>query len=193
MEPEHDERYPGMVRTDATLSLAMTSVVSLPLTLAILAVFLVPYVLIWGAPTISGAAGAALQVWGFVLLFILGIVAHEGLHAVGWAVFGRIPWRHIEFGIKSLTPYTHCSVPISVMAYRLGAALPGFALGVMPAGIGLLLGSGWLVLWGAVFAAAASGDFIILWLIRRTPNEALVLDHPDRAGCVILTPIEPQE
>jgi hypothetical protein len=75
-----------------------------------------------------------------------------------------------------------------ITAYRVGAALPGVALGLVPGLLGLAVGSGVLVAWGALFTATAAGDALILWLIRRAPTEALIRDHPSRAGCEILLP-----
>jgi hypothetical protein len=34
---------------------------------------------------------------------------------------------------------------------------------------------------------AASGDAIIIWLVRDVPRDHLVVDHPDRAGCLVVT------
>ena len=47
----------------------------------------------------------------FVFLFaiIAGIIIHELIHGITWAIFGRKPWISIKFGfqVKTLTPYCH--------------------------------------------------------------------------------------
>src|SRR5688572_1909083 len=62
--------------------------------------------------------------------FPVAIVVHEGLHALAWGAFAG--YRNIKFGFKEMTPYTHCIVPMPAWAYRLGGALPGVVLGVIP-------------------------------------------------------------
>jgi hypothetical protein len=51
-----------------------------------------------------------------------------------------------------------------------------------------LFGNLWLVLLGGLFILAAGGDFLILWSIRGVDKDALVEDHPTRAGCYVLQP-----
>jgi len=36
-----------------------------------------------------------------------------------------------------------------------------------------------------LFTIAAGGDFIVLWILRKTDSNNLVEDHPTRAGCFI--------
>ena len=113
------------------------------------------------------------------------LLVHEGLHAVGWVVFGRLSWQDVSFGLdhKTLSPYTHVSAPMPAAAYRAGALLPGIVTGLFPAAIGILLRSGPLTLIGAALLSGAVGDLMVLWVIRRVPGDRLVIDHPSRAGC----------
>ena len=52
----------------------------------------------------------------------------------------------------------------------------------MPRGISLVLGPGPLHIFGVIFTVVASGDAIVLWLLRDVPADARVQDHPDRVG-----------
>jgi hypothetical protein len=129
----------------------------------------------------------------FIAVFVVSVIVHELLHALGWALAGRIGWNHMEFGVHMLTPYAHTSVAMPVWAYRLGAALPGVVLGAIPGLIAVVVGSGWLALYGAIMLMSAVGDIMVLWLLRDVPRNAMVLDHPSEAGCqVILTDINPK-
>lgn len=188
---EELENYAHMHQQDVTMSVLAANLFSLPLAVVGLVVLLVPFGLIWGA---SGAVTAFEQLFsglgGLLMLpaIVVGIVVHEALHGVGWTAFGKISWKHISFGIKSLTPFAHCSVPLSLDAYRWGTALPGLLLGIVPWLLGLAFASGAFWLWGTLFTIAAFGDLMILWLLRSTPADALILDHPSKIGCVVLFP-----
>lgn len=158
--------------------------VALSLGLFILSV--IPYVLLWGLPT-SWNFGI-----GEILLTLLGlvalVVAHEGVHAIGWIIFGHVPPRDIRFGVdmKTLSPYAHARVPMRMAGYRIGAALPGIVTGILPVVIGTLIGHGWLTFLGAFMVTGAVGDLLVLWAIRDVPGDARVLDHPSNAGCYVL-------
>jgi hypothetical protein len=116
---------------------------------------------------------------------VLGIAAHELVHAVGWKLAGGLRWRDLSFGIdrKTFSPYCHARVPMRAAAYRIGAVLPAVLTGVVPIAVGLIWAEPMWVLIGAFLFSAAIGDFIVLWVIRGVPAQALVLDHPSNAGC----------
>src|SRR5690606_5892329 len=104
-----------------------------------------------------------------------------------WRLAGRVPAGTVRLGFqwKAFTPYAHCSVPMAAGAYRVGAAVPGVVLGVLPALAGLVTGGGAVFLFGLLFTLAAGGDALILWLLRDVPTDRLVEDHPSRAGCYV--------
>ena len=120
-----------------------------------------------------------------VLVVLLGVVLHEWIHGIAWVVFGHKPFSGIKFGFqwKTLTPYAHLKEPVEVNAYRLGAFMPGFILGILPYIFSLLLGDGNLFWFSLVHTAAAGGDWLILWLIRHVKSGTQVEDHPTNAGC----------
>ncbi len=179
-----------MERRDATLSMEKANVLSLALMAVVILVAGLPYVGIWGLEALMTALD---QATGWLLLLPLligGIVAHEGIHALSWKILGGVSWEHIEFGVKKMTPYTHCATTLPLAAYRWGTALPGLILGVIPLVAAMLWGWGPLLLWGIVFTSAASGDAMVLWLLRDAPSGALVRDHPSEVGCEILIPAD---
>jgi hypothetical protein len=135
--------------------------------------------------------------WNYIVLLVailLGIVLHELIHAVTWVIFGRKSFSKIKFGFqwKTLTPYAHLTEPIEVNAYRLGAFMPGFILGIVVYCLSLSLGDGSLFWFSLVHTSAAGGDWLVLWLIRNLTAGTMVEDHPTHAGCyVIETRLEP--
>jgi hypothetical protein len=103
-------------------------------------------------------------------------------------VFGQTRFSAIKFGFqwKSLTPYAHLREPVEVNAYRAGAFMPGFLLGILPYLLSLGLGDGNLFWFSLIHTAGASGDWLILWLIRNVRPGTQVQDHPTHAGCYVL-------
>ena len=179
-------------RCDLSLSFAKANLYGGLLPLPIVLALGWFYIWLWGVvPLVSGAAqlaanrGAALVAVG---LIIVGLVAHEALHALTWVYASGKSWRAVEFGLdwKTLTPYTHFKELLPVSAYRLGALMPGLALGLLPALLGCL--TGWAGAWafGLLFIIGAGGDMLMLWLLRGVSTGALVEDHPSRVGCYVL-------
>jgi hypothetical protein len=124
----------------------------------------------------------------FALLFVSGILGHELLHGLAWKWATGKPWSTIRFGFqwKTVTPFAHCTEPMNVRSYRIGAATPGLLIGVLPVLAGLIGGNGSLFIYGLVFTAAAGGDAIILLTLRGEAGHRLVVDHPSRAGCLVV-------
>ena len=126
----------------------------------------------------------------FILAILLGVVVHESIHGLTWAIFGRKPFSAVQFGFqwKTFTPYAHLKEPVEVNAYRLGAFMPGFILGILTYLLSLISGSGDLFWFSLIHTATAGGDWLILWLIRSVKAGSLVEDHPSNAGCYVLAP-----
>lgn len=124
----------------------------------------------------------------FLAVLIAGVVFHELIHGMTWVSAGRKPWSSIKFGFQAatLTPYCHLKEPVEINAYRIGAFMPGFILGILPFFISLASGDTNLFWFSLVHTSAAGGDWLILWLIRNIQAGVLVEDHPSRAGCYIL-------
>lgn len=174
-------------RRDVSLSMERVNLTAVPVALLPLLVTLVPFYFLWGGAALL-AGGKSLARWYILLPGLLGgIVLHEAIHGVSWALFGRKPLRSIRYGIqwKTLTPFAHCAEPMAARTYRRGAIMPAVTIGAIPAAFGLATGSGAWTLYGMIFLVAAAGDFIVLWVLRGVPGDAFVEDHPSRAGCYV--------
>ena len=123
----------------------------------------------------------------FVVALIVGIVVHELIHGLTWALFAKRGFCAISFGViwKYLTPYCHCDEPLLKRHYMLGAFMPCLLLGIVPAVLSLFLGLVWLYIFGVVFISAAAGDLMVMWRLRKEKDTALVLDHPSEAGYLV--------
>ena len=129
----------------------------------------------------------------FLLATVIGVFIHEGIHTLGWACFGAIPFGRIRFGFvrQTLSPYAHALDPMPAGVYRVGVFLPALVLGAIPYVIGILVTSAPIALFGAIFTLAAGGDFLVLWLIRRLDRRAMVLAPPSRVGCIVISQPNP--
>jgi len=169
-------------------------------------VFLVPLLLILGLPyyylwseqfTLAKLRYylALREAWTYsdialgLVILLLGVIAHELLHGLGWSFYTKNGWKSIKFGImwSFLTPYCHCSEPLKMGPYRFGSILPAIVLGFLPSIIAIATGNLGLMVFGFFFTFAAGGDFLILWLLRKEKPDALVEDHPDRIGCMVIS------
>lgn len=178
---------PGRQSRDRTVSMAKANLFGLLTMIPLIVLVAVPFGLLHGwqaaAQSLEWLGGHLLL---FVAIFVLSVLAHEGLHALGWMTFGRVPWSEIKFGVKDATPYVHTGVPMQAGGYRISAALPGLVLGGLPGVLSLLTGSGPVMAYSALMLSAAAGDVVILWLIRDLGAGQLVQDHPTGAGCRVL-------
>lgn len=175
---------------DLSLSMKQVNLMAIPLAAipALILVFLYAAVQGWGG--FHAAASIFRQPVALILILAIGIILHELLHGAAWAHYGQKPLSCITFGIHwaTLTPYTHCRETLTVEAYRIGAIVPAILLGFIPSMLAIFYGVGWLLFPGIIFTAAAAGDLLIIWLLRKEPAAALVLDHPSRAGCLVFDP-----
>lgn len=162
------------------MSLVRANVIAL----AALALFAVAGWGLWRGLGLQGHVGLT---WSVALL--LGVPTHEALHLVGFRLAGA-RWRDVGMGFyrRALTPYATCRVALPARRYAIAAALPGVALGLVPLLVGLATRSFSVSTWALVMTAAAAGDVLVIFLLRDVPVEALVLDHPSRAGCLVLVP-----
>jgi hypothetical protein len=192
------------VKEEITISAIKANIYSIAFVVPILLLLGLPYYALWsnevqsGIREITGEEGS-LDFWLVVyqasrlsissLAFILiGIVIHELVHGITWAIFCKSGWMSIKFGIiwKALTPYAHCKEPLRVGAYRLGTVMPAIVVGLIPALFGIFTGNVAVFLYGLFFTWSAGGDFIMLWLTRNLKKEQWVQDHPDTIGCYVL-------
>ena len=122
-----------------------------------------------------------------ILTIIVGIIIHEIVHGLTWAISSKKNISNIKLGIdfKSLTPYCHFKIAIKKTAYILGTIMPFIVLGLSPLVYGVITQKIIFLFWGVLFTFAASGDFTCIWKIRKLNKHQLILDHPDKIGCII--------
>ncbi|HRN49595.1 MAG TPA: DUF3267 domain-containing protein, partial [Niabella sp.] len=123
----------------------------------------------------------------WLTIFLAGIVAHELVHGITWALYAKKGFRSIKFGIlwKYITPYCHCKEPLQIRHYLIGAITPFIFVGLLPAVYAIITGSiNWL-LFGIFYTVGAVGDFLIIKLLLPEKRNDYALDHPSEAGCYV--------
>jgi putative zincin peptidase len=186
--PAPPSEEPGYtVLSDATISFEEANRVAL-IVLPFGAGLVLLHLALWGGRSV-GEGFAFLFPWLFFPVLLVSVVVHEGLHAAGFLAVGRAPRSAVHFGVdrRTLSPYAGCRAALRAGAYRFAILLPSLALALAPAAAGLATGTGWLTLWGAFMLVSGAGDFAALWAMRRVPNTARVLDHPERVGCRVVS------
>jgi hypothetical protein len=173
---------------DTSVSMERANVLAIVLFPAIALLTLTPFWLLYGGAELWDGMRAVFRLWFFIPAFLVAIVVHEGLHALGFLAAGRVPRSAIHFGVDRSTgsPFAGCRVAVPAGAYRFAVALPVLVLGVVPLLAGYALGWAAPVVWAMVMIVAAGGDLIVLWVVRGVPGHAPVLDHPSRVGCTVL-------
>lgn len=170
--PEHN--------TEFTLSITKVNLYSLFMIIPLTTIYLIPFILIWDYKVFETGRKEFMHL--FVYMFVFGIIIHELLHGITWALFTKKGFRSIKFGLNGLTPYCHCKEPLKVNHYRLGGAMPLIVMGIIPAISGLFFGNGLFLSVGIFFSWTAGGDILALFMLRKFDKNQLVSDHPDKMG-----------
>lgn len=177
-----DKLAPPHEVIDKTLAPLLVNVLGIILMPILGAAVLVPYWLVWREMPLNGFDSGLL-----LLALIPSIIVHELLHGVGYLLGGaKLGEVKIGIQIKYLMPYAHCRVPLLAAGYRLGVALPGLVLGIIPAIGAVLTHNATLSIYAAAMIIAAVGDLIILWMLIPVPGDVRVQDHPTRPGFQLL-------
>jgi hypothetical protein len=193
------EELDNYKREKLTIDIIWANIFGVIILIPIVLVFGLPYYLRWHTEIDFKAFLDELSFPDFAIgglsvfvAMILGIVMHELIHGITWALFAKNGFKSIKFGIlwKLLTPYCHCNESLNVKQYIIGAITPAIFLGFIPSIIAILIGNVWMLMFGMIFTMSACGDFLTINLIRKEKWDDLVQDHPSEAGCYIYKKIE---
>lgn len=179
------------MKQEYILSLTKTNLYAFVLLIPIGLVVVGPYVFIHGVDSIRVAESGLIDFFGgnlgLALVFLAGILVHELLHGIAWAIFAKNGWRSVSFGIKisHLTPYCHCSEALKKKQFIIGVILPCIVLGIIPIIYSYCAGSLPICLFGYFFTASAGGDLMVLWMLRKVDNDHMIKDHPEQIGFIV--------
>lgn len=179
----------SLVIKSETMSALNANIIAFVMLLPIAIICIVPFVLVWGWQSFfEGFSFLRSHQVLLLLILILGIVMHEGLHGLTWGLFAKGRLKSIRYGIKwaYLTPFCHCNEPLKRNHYLLGGIIPGLVLGLFPVIVALMFGIGWLLLLGIFFIGAAGGDLMVLLKLIKVDKKHLIQDHPTEIGFLVL-------
>ena len=185
-----NNQYPDYeIDCEITLSITKANIYGTMFFIVIIGISIIIHSMLWGFDSIDNVLNSGYFLYVFIMVVIFGSIIHEFLHGFGYVVFGGVSWKEVKFGViwRWLIPYAGCRVPITLSAYRLSIILPGIVLGIIPTFIGLMLGNGWLTIWGSFSIAGAFGDLMIFILLLKhsTAKTNLVFDNPNKIGCYL--------
>ena len=179
----------GYKKTNLTVGIVKANIIVLLLAIPVIAVGVLLFTLKNPVSLLRPTPQGSIL---FIVLFVVLIVVHELIHGLTWSVFAENHFKDIDFGFMKelLTPYCTCSTPLRKSHYIMGALMPCIVLGIIPAAIGILLGSSLLFWIGIVMTLSAGGDIMIVCKVmafKKQPEskEILIYDHPTQAGSVI--------
>ncbi|MDR1015276.1 MAG: DUF3267 domain-containing protein [Coriobacteriales bacterium] len=192
------EDQEGYIKDKVTINMLWANVLSVLVLISSAVVFGSLYYLVWRAKVDFSATFEVLSnnpllvFLVMCLCLIIGMVAHELIHGIVWAMFAKNGFKSIRFGVvwKMLTPYCHCSEPLAVKQYALGGIMPTILLGIIPALLAIAIGSVGLLAFGVFFITAGSGDLLVIYALRHERGDALVEDHPSEVGYFVYRPVE---
>lgn len=126
----------------------------------------------------------------FIIGYILLIILHELFHLLGFRVFGDVPWKKMIVGVnlKMGIAYATTDQLMTNRAIRKALLLPFWTTGILPAVIGLYIGSGLLVSLSALLIGGAAGDFAMYKELKELPNDWVVKDDPELPKLYVYSP-----
>ena len=187
----NDEQFDtGYEKVLKIIDIVKANNIGLKLLIPTILIYGLPFYLIWKdsisfKDLFSAGSGWVFLKW--LTIFLAGIVAHELVHGITWALYAKKGFRSIKFGVlwKYITPYCHCKEPLQIRHYLIGAITPFIFVGLLPAVYAIITGSiNWL-LFGIFYTVGAVGDFLIIKLLLPEKRNDYALDHPSEAGCYV--------
>lgn len=123
-------------------------------------------------------------------IYAVGLVCHEGLHALGAIIFAGKKPKDISFGviIKQMMLYCHVKTPMKLSAYCGLLLLPVIITGVIPLVISIFCGNIFLVLVFSLLVSGGAGDAIMFCSLLKQDKNALILDHAEAPAYYLVYP-----
>lgn len=178
----------GYTCRELTVGIVKANIFALLLAVPVFAIAFALFILVNRDGNNTGiSAGSGIV---YLLLLIILVFVHEGLHGITWGIFAPHHMKDIEFGFMKeyLTPYCTCTAPLKKGPYILGAFMPCLVLGIIPCIIAIMTGNISLLILGVIGILTAGGDLMIILMIlryRSKSQDIVWMDHPTQAGCAV--------
>jgi hypothetical protein len=145
--------------------------------LTVVALIIALHARIWGAESVRVFVGNRPLLFPLAAALVLCVALHELLHVAGYVWLGGAPMEAVHVEWRGVVIVARCDVPLPARSYRAAVALPGLLLGAVPTLVGLVSGTGWLTVYGAVMLGASAGDAAVLWALRKYRADEEVVDR----------------
>ena len=123
-------------------------------------------------------------------IFIVGMIAHEGTHALSGILCGRLAPKQVKFGfdLRGMNLYTHFEAPMPMKGFLLTLIMPCVMTALLP--IALLTAFGGIIPLGAscLLLAGCAGDIVTFVSALKQDKKALVSDHPTALAYYLVYP-----
>ena len=161
--------FENFIKEKKTIDLVKANIYSILGIIPVAVLYFLPFYFIWeerftlhylreNLKTIDLNSNSMTIAFLAVTTMIIGIILHEIIHGLTWAIFTK---------------------------NRFKSMMPSIILGLLPSILAIILGNIILLTFGGFFTIAAFGDFMIINLIKNENKNSYVLDHPSEAGCFI--------
>lgn len=177
----------GYTKNDLTVSVMRANVMALVIMIPVIVLFTFLFINVNHRAITMDYTGVTLLL--FLVIFIILVVVHEGIHGLTWACFTKDHLKGISFGfiMKSMTPYCTCKTELTRSAYITGTLMPTILLGILPSVIGIVLNNVFIFDLGLVLILSGGGDAYIVYKLvshKIKGSECLCIDHPYECGVV---------
>lgn len=144
------------------------------------------FVLIWGPITIPPSLSLLISLVKIIVVSIAISFVHEGVHILGYMIWGHLPRRHLHLIVELRRFAIYCDAPVTVRVYRIAIFMPTIITGILPVLIAFSFNQYWFLISANLALVGCVVDWALLWKLRFIPKTALAIDHPTKAGCKIL-------
>ncbi|BAY87141.1 hypothetical protein NIES267_66590 [Calothrix parasitica NIES-267] len=127
----------------------------------------------------------------FILAVFIGHISYALIKGITWELFGSNKEKAIRYGIRktnigTTSFHAYYEKTMEIKAYKLGIAIPGIIVGIIPASLGIIIGNIFIFSIGLFSIFTAGEDILVMWLLRNVEADSLVEDHPKRVGCYVI-------
>jgi len=132
---------------------------------------------------------------GALVVALISAAVHEFIHACGWLLLGRAPWRamSIRASRRKLGAVAYLRTPVGVRPFRAALLLPAVVLAGSCVATGLATNRGLLLLWGLFFLFESFSDIALFVALVRVRDEQAVIELAGSLGCRLVDSHAPHE
>lgn len=111
---------------------------------------------------------------------IMLLIMHEGIHALGFIIFGKLNAKDIGFGIIPKQGMIYCTAkkPMKAKEYMVALILPIIFTGIIPLIVSTVWGNYIWIFVFSIMVSGGAGDIIMFNQVRKLDKNQMILDHP---------------